>query len=213
MKILSIQVGLPREVPWEGKKVSTGIFKEPIVGRVWVRRLNIEGDGQADLTVHGGADKAIYAYGSDAYTWWKSRLPETDFAYGAFGENLTVDLLDENRVCLGDIFQVGGCRLQVAQPRFPCFKLGIKFGDMGILKTFMESGRPGIYFRVLAEGQIQKGDELRCIDSDPEKVPLTALFRFNTQKKSTDPALLRRILRVKSLMPTWHETISKALGK
>jgi MOSC domain-containing protein YiiM len=210
MKLLSIQVGLPREVDWEGKRVSTGIFKDPVPGPVWVGRLNIEGDGQADLRVHGGTDKAVYAYSMDAYPWWRKTLGRDDLPGGSFGENLTVDHLDETALCLGDVVAIGDCRLQIAQPRLPCFKLGIRLSDPEAPRTFMKSGRPGIYFRVLAEGSIRPGDRLEVVEADPERVPLADLFVFSQTRKA-DPAWAARALRVKSLMPAWRGKIADAL--
>jgi MOSC domain-containing protein YiiM len=210
MKLLSIQVGLPREVEWEGKSVSTGIFKDAVHGPVQVRKLNLEGDGQADLTVHGGLDKAVYAYGRDAYPWWLRKLSVADLPNGAFGENLTFASLDERSLFIGDRLTLGGCELEIVQPRFPCFKLGIKFRDMGILKTFMKSGRPGIYFRVLKEGKIQAGDELVRTEINPERVSVWEFFDLKARKYA-DPPLLKRLLRIKGLNEEWRAKFQEHL--
>jgi MOSC domain-containing protein YiiM len=210
MKLLSIQIGLPREVEWQGKKVSTGIFKDAVSGPVRVGRLNLEGDGQADLRVHGGPDKAVYAYSADAYPWWKRELAREELPNGSFGENLTVDALDESALCLGDVVAIGEARLQVAQPRLPCFKLGIRLGLTEAPEIFMRSGRPGIYFRVLAEGAIRAGDRLVVEAGDPERVPLVSLFELYRTKRC-DPAWAERALRVKSLMPNWRGKIAAAM--
>jgi MOSC domain-containing protein YiiM len=210
MKLLSIHVGLPREVEWEGKPVRTGIFKSPVPGPVFVSKLNLEGDGQADLTVHGGFDKAVYGYPRDAYPWWLQALAVPALPDGSFGENLTFAHLDEKRIFIGDRFRLGRCELQAVQPRFPCFKLGIKFGDMGILKTFLESGRPGIYFRVLVEGEIREGDELIQVTTDPERVSVWDFFDLKLRKYA-DPPLLERLLRIKDLNEDWREKFQQHL--
>ena len=210
MKLLSIQIGKPREVQWAGKTVSTGIFKDPVEGQVFVGKLNLEGDGQADLKVHGGIDKAVYGYGADAYQWWKVKLGRADLSPGAFGENLTFSQLDENAIHIGDVFSLGGCHLQVVQPRQPCFKLGIRFGDMEILKTFLASDRPGIYFRVLKEGFIRAGDELRLIEQEKQAVPLMALYRFY-KNRNLDQPTIRKILTIKNLNSSWRKSLQQFL--
>jgi MOSC domain-containing protein YiiM len=212
MRLLSIQVGLPKEVEWDGKRVSTGIYKYPVSGPVEVKKLNLEGDGQADLTVHGGADKAVYAYSLDAYPWWRETLQSSDLPNGAFGENLTFDAFDERSIGIGDKFALGGCELQAVQPRFPCFKLGIKFGDMEILRTFLSSGRPGIYFRVLKEGKIREGDTLRCLWRDPERVSVWDFFDLKIRKYA-DKALLARLLRIRDLNTEWRGKFQEQLAK
>ena len=159
MRVMSVNVGMPREVDRRGMKILTGIFKEPVASRLAVRRLNIEGDGQADLTVHGGPDKAVYAYPSEHYGPWREQLGR-ELAPGMFGENLTTEGLLEDAVHIGDEFRVGTARLVVTQPRLPCFKLGIRFGDPGIVKSFVRAGKPGIYFSVLEEGEVAAGDPI-----------------------------------------------------
>lgn len=178
MKILSIQVGLPREVEFNGKVVKTGIFKDPVTGPVQVNTTNLAGDRQADLTVHGGPDKAVYAYSFDAYDWWKNERPADDFPYGAFGENLTVDHLPEDKIYIGDTYELGGTILQVAQPRFPCYKLGVKYNDLRIIKTFMKAERPGVYFRVLKEGKVEAGDTFKLVSQERVKLSVVDLSSF-----------------------------------
>jgi MOSC domain-containing protein YiiM len=164
-QIVSVNVGLPREVEWRGRTVSTGIFKEPIEGRVRVRELNLEGDRQADLTVHGGRDKAVYLYPVEHYSYWQTELAR-DLPWGAFGENLTTDGLLEDEVNIGDRFRIGATELVVTQPRMPCFKLGIRFERPAIVKRFLASGRTGWYFSVAAEGDIAAGDEIERTGTD-----------------------------------------------
>lgn len=198
MQLLSIQVGKPKTVEFRGQPVTTGIFKDPIQGAVMVRSLNIDGDGQADLRVHGGVDKAVYGYAFDTYAWWKEKRPMDEFSYGAFGENLTFDTLPEDQIYLGDTFELGTCVLQAAQPRFPCFKLGVKFDDPGILKTFLEYGRPGVYFRVLRVGRIEAGQSLKLIDHEKERVSISALNKM-VMSRGVAPEEIKRVLAISSL--------------
>src|ERR687888_98634 len=163
MKILSVNVGLPRKVLFSGEVVTTGIFKEPVKGRIKLRRLNLDGDKQADLTVHGGFDKAVYTYPAEHYDYWKNRLPNMKLSWGMFGENFTTEGLLEDQVNIGDIFRVGSSELVATQPRMPCYKLGVKFGRMDIVKKFMDSKLPGIYFRVIKEGEVEAGDAIELI--------------------------------------------------
>jgi MOSC domain-containing protein YiiM len=156
MKVVSINVGLPREVEWHGKIVRTSIFKEPVAGRVRVERLNVEGDRQSDLTVHGGADKAVYAYPAEHYPFWREELPGVDFPWGAFGENFTTEGLIEDGVHIGDQLTAGSAQFVVTQPRMPCFKLGIRFGRPDMVKRFLRSGRTGFYLAVAREGDVPK---------------------------------------------------------
>jgi MOSC domain-containing protein YiiM len=157
--VLSVNVALPRTVTWNEREVVTGIFKRPVLGRVTVRELGLEGDGQADLTVHGGVRKAVYAYPSEHYDYWQHEL-KRDLTWGMFGENLTIVGLLEDSVRLGDRFRVGSVELEVTQPRFPCYKLGIKFGSMEMVQRFQDSGRSGFYFTVRSKGEIAAGDPI-----------------------------------------------------
>ena len=177
MNVVSINVGLPREVPWRGTMVRTGIFKDPVDAVVPLRRLNFEGDAQADLSVHGGPDKAVYAYPIEHYADWQSRLGR-DLPYGAFGENLTTQGLVEDGVHIGDEFQVGTARLVVTQPRMPCYKLGIRFGDPAMVERFLKSGWPGIYFAVAEEGQVGPGDTIARVRSDENRVSVTSMLEL-----------------------------------
>jgi MOSC domain-containing protein YiiM len=203
MKLLAISVGQPKVVPWQGKEVRTGIFKAPVSHAVRVGKTSLEGDGQADLTVHGGFDKAVYAYSHDAYPWWKKQLGLSELPYGSFGENLTIDRLDEAQVFVGDRFEVGSCVLEAVQPRMPCFKLGIKFGDPRIIQTFYDFRRPGVYFRVLREGTIEAGDELRKVGSEKIPASITELFQFIKDKGVTTPERARELAQIASLNDKW----------
>src|SRR6185295_7629483 len=157
MKIISLNVGLPRIVEFNGEPVTTGIFKEPVSGPVMLRTLNFDGDRQADLKVHGGWSKAVYAYPVEHYEFWKRELPEMNLPYGMFGENLTTEGLSE-QVNVGDRFRVGEAEVMVTEPRLPCYKLGIKFGRSDIIRRFLQSRRTGFYFAVTKEGMVTTGD-------------------------------------------------------
>jgi MOSC domain-containing protein YiiM len=155
VKLLSVNVSLPKEVPYNDQTITTGIFKEPVGGRVTVRSINVDGDGQADRKVHGGRDMAVYAYPIEHYKFWEKALGRDGFPFGQFGENLTVEGLAEEQVRVGDVFRVGGALLQVTQPRIPCYKLALRMGEgLDFPKRFQESGRLGFYLRVLEEGEI-----------------------------------------------------------
>lgn len=202
MKILSLNVGLPRAVTWQGKLVTTGIFKEPVAGPIMLRKLNLEGDRQADLTVHGGLDKAVYAYPSEHYDYWRAQFPETDLPWGMFGENLTTEGLREEDVYIGEKFRIGEAEVGVTEPRMPCYKLGLKFGRADILKRFLASRRTGFYFRVVREGQLSAGDAIEPAgraQSEISVADITALYAFekDNQKK------LLRATQLETLPESW----------
>jgi MOSC domain-containing protein YiiM len=204
MKILSVNVGIPRDVLFRGEVVTTGIFKEPVMGRVRLRKLNLDGDKQADLTVHGGPDKAIYTYPSEHYEYWRHELPSTILLpYGMFGENLTTEGLMEDVVNIGDQFQIGcSARVIATQPRMPCYKLGVKFGRMDIIRRFLASGRTGIYFNVLREGEIGPADEIQLIKRDKNNVTVKDIVRLYVDDKG-DIETMHRAIRVKALPEGW----------
>ena len=160
MTLKSVNVSMPRDIEHAGKAVSTGIFKTPVDGRIMLRRLNLEGDGQADLWGHGGAFRAVYAYPFEHYAYWAQELGRSDFKIGQFGENFTVEGILDDDVCVGDVFRIGGAVLEVSQPRIPCYKLAIKMGIEGFQNRFLESGKVGFYFRVLEEGEVGAGDTI-----------------------------------------------------
>lgn len=177
MQVISINVGLPRVVEWQGEPVETSIFKEPVAGRVQVKRLNIEGDRQSDLTVHGGPYKAVYVYPSEHYPFWREQLPELEFPWGAFGENLTTVGLTEDSVRIGDRFRIGSAEFAATQPRMPCYKLQIRFGRLDMVRRFMRSGRTGFYLAVTREGEAGAGDEIVRIGTDPEAITIADAVR------------------------------------
>jgi len=183
MRVISVNVGRPREVAWEGKTVTTGIFKEPVAGRIAVRKHNLDGDGQADLRFHGGRDKAIYAYPAEHYRFWHSEFPEMELPWSMFGENLTTEGLVENEVMIGDQFRIGTARVMVTQPRMPCYKLGIRFGREDIVKRFLESGNTGFYFAVLEEGEVAAGDPITLLDHAENSMKVSEIGRLFRRKR------------------------------
>lgn len=212
MRIVSVNAGQPRLVMYNGNPVSTGIFKEPVLGRVRVRALNLDGDRQADLSVHGGANKAVYAYPSEHYEFWRRELPEMELPWGLFGENLTTESLFESELNIGDKFKVGTTLLMVTQPRMPCYKLGIRFGDPGIIKRFLESGRTGFYFAVLEEGEVGAGDPIELMEMDQHGVRVSDITRLYTSEKH-NVDLLRRALEVEALPESWRGYFQNRLEK
>jgi MOSC domain-containing protein YiiM len=207
MKIVSLNVGLPREVIWHGVKVSTGIFKYPVDGRVALRKLNLDGDRQADLTVHGGVAKAVYCYPVEHYEYWKKELQDVDFPMGSFGENFTTEGLLEESVHLGDRFSVGTAEVIVTQPRMPCYKLGVRFQIDTMVKQFLASGRLGYYVAVTREGEVGAGDEIKVIARDKNAVPVSEIMRLYVAKKYGDRDLdaMRRAIQVPSLPDDWKD--------
>jgi len=213
MKILSINVGRPREVTWRGATVTTGIFKAPVAGRVVMRTLNLDGDGQADLSVHGGPAKAVYAYPSEHYAFWRSELPGADLAWGAFGENLTVEGLLEDAVHVGDRFRMGAAEVVVTQPRLPCHKLGVRFGRQDIVDRFLASGRTGFYLGVIREGAVGAGDAIEWAGRDPHRVAVADVARLRVDVDAADGALdlLRRVVQVEALPERLRSHFSEKL--
>jgi MOSC domain-containing protein YiiM len=210
MRVVSLSVGLPREVEWDGHTVLTSIFKEPVDRRLRVSTLNFEGDRQSDLTVHGGVAKAVYAYPAEHYEYWRRELPGLDLPWAVFGENLTIEGLLEGEVRIGDRFRVGSAEFVVTQPRMPCYKLGIRFGRMDILKRFLHSGRTGFYFAVLTEGEVGAGDSIELVARADEGVTVADvvnLYTVNTENQD----LLRRATRSSMLPESWKDYFRKRL--
>jgi MOSC domain-containing protein YiiM len=210
MRLVSIQVGRPREVEWSGRTVRTSIFKHPIPGPVRVRELNLEGDEQSDLSVHGGAEKAVYAYPSEHYPYWRERLPGVELPWGAFGENLTTEGLSETSLAIGDRLRIGSADFQVTQPRMPCYKLGIRFGDPDMVQRFLESGRSGFYLAVLQEGAVAPGDAIEVLSRVHEGITVADIARLFTAKDPA-PDLLRRAVATEALPEGWREHFRKRL--
>jgi MOSC domain-containing protein YiiM len=212
MKVLSLNVGLPREVTWQGRLVTTGIFKEPIQGRVMMRTLNLDGDQQADLTVHGGVSKAVYAYPSEHYKYWRTELPGMDLSWGMFGENFTTEGLLEDGVYIGDRFRIGETEVTVTEPRMPCYKLGIKFGRADIIKRFLASRRTGFYFAVMGEGMVGAGDDVELIGREQQEVSVADITRLYAFDKD-DVKSLRRAIQVEALPQSWKGYFQHQLEK
>jgi MOSC domain-containing protein YiiM len=210
MKLLSVSVGLPREIEWKGKLVRTSIFKAPVPGRVRVSQLNLEGDQQSDLSVHGGIDKAVYAYPSEHYSFWRKELPGMDLSWGVFGENLTTEGLLEEAVHIGDRFRVGSAEFAVTQPRMPCFKLGIRFDRPDIVKRFLQSGRSGFYFAVLKEGEVTAGDSIELLKRDEHGVAVADIVNLYG-RDAANQELLRRVSELPSLPESWRDYFRKRL--
>ncbi len=205
MKLVSVNTGLPREVTWHGTSVSTGIFKQPVQGRIALRTLNLDGDRQADLTVHGGEHKAVYCYPIEHYSVWKKDLPGWESPMAAFGENFTTDGLLESSVHLGDQFSIGSAKVVVTQPRLPCYKLGIRFQADDMVRRFLASGRTGFYLAVTHEGEVGAGDEIEAIARDPNAVPVSEITRLYIAKRYGDDDVqsVQRALRVAALPESW----------
>jgi MOSC domain-containing protein YiiM len=213
MRLVSVNVSEPREIEYRGQVVRTGIFKKPVSGRVGVRRLNIDGDGQADLKVHGGYDMAVYAYPIEHYPHWEKALGRDAFPHGQFGENLTVEGLLEETVRVGDVFRIGTSRLQVTQPRIPCYKLAIRMDQgMDFPKRFQDSGRPGFYFRVLEEGAIGAGDAIELLERDTQSATIAEFIEVYL-RRSNNPESLRRMLAARELGDAWRDWFEKMLQK
>lgn len=202
MKVVSVNVGLPREIVWKGTPVTTGIFKEPVEGPVAIEVLNLAGDRQADLTVHGGLEKAVYAYPSEHYEYWQRELPEVAFSWGHFGENLTSQGLLESDLCIGDRLRVGSAVLVVTQPRMPCYKLALRFERDDMIQRFLASGRSGFYFSVLQPGEVHAGAEVEVLSRDPSRVAVTDIVRLYLGQER-DPAVVERATRVDALPENW----------
>jgi MOSC domain-containing protein YiiM len=208
--VISVNVGLPRELLIDERSVATGIFKTPVAGLVRVRTLNLDGDRQADLTVHGGADKAVYLYPSEHYAFWQQDLSQ-QLGWGALGENLSVSGLTEDAISIGDHLGIGTAVLQVTQPRLPCFKLAAKFQRDDIIKRFLDSRRTGFYARVLEEGELQAGDPIFLLQEEPQRVTireLTDLYVTKHPRRSR----INRALSVDALSAAWREHFSRLLA-
>ncbi|TDI83804.1 MAG: MOSC domain-containing protein [Caldithrix sp.] len=212
MKLLSVNVSLPKEVQNNGKTMTTGIFKEPVKKRVMLRTMNLGGDGQADLVGHGGIHKAVYVYSIENYEYWKSELSRNDFTYGQFGENFTVEGMLEDEIHIGDVFRVGGALVEVTQPRVPCAKLGFKMGMAKFPKLFLQNSRVGFYLRVLEEGEVGAGDVIERVKVDAERMTvreINHLLYFD--QKNLEGA--KKALRIRALSPGWRGSFKERSAK
>jgi MOSC domain-containing protein YiiM len=215
MELRSVNTGLPREVTWHGRSVTTGIFKQPVQGRVSLRKLNLDGDRQADLTVHGGEHKAVYCYPVAHYEYWRRELPGRELPMGVFGENFTTDGLLEDSVHLGDQFSIGSAEVMVTQPRLPCYKLGVRFESDDMVKRFLDSGRTGFYLAVTREGEVGAGDEITIISQEPNRVPVSEITRLYVAKRYGEAEVtgVQRALRVAALPESWKQYFRQRLEK
>lgn len=212
MKLLSVNVGLPIKVKFGNEIVTTGIFKKPVDKRTYLNKLNLEGDKQADLTVHGGPDKAVYSYPYEYYDFWKGEFPDISFNWGMFGENLTTEGLFESQVNVGDIFQIGSSHLVATQPRMPCYKLGVKFGKMDIIKKFLKSEKSGIYFKVIKEGEIGVNDNINLIKKDNNNITIKNIVELIKKDDKENTILMEKAVKVKDLPPGWKHYFLEKLS-
>jgi MOSC domain-containing protein YiiM len=204
MKVLSVNVGRPRDIEWRTEMVQTAIHKAPVSGPVAVTRLNIVGDQQADLSVHGGPEKAVYAYPSEHYAFWREELPGMALPWGAFGENLTIEGLSETAVRVGDVLRIGTTELVVTQPRMPCFKLNVRFQRPDMVKRFMRSGRSGFYLAVLKEGHVGAGDPIDLVPTDEHAISVAEVVTLYTADADSRE-LLQRAVRTAALPQAWRD--------
>ena len=211
-KLISVNVGLPRVVMSNGEPVSTGIFKGPLPGRMILRTLNLDGDRQADLSVHGGPSKAVYVYPSEHYDYWKHELPEMKLPWGMFGENFTTAGLFESELNIGDKFRIGSAVVVVTEPRMPCYKLAIKFGRPDIVKRFLASERTGFYFAVLREGDVGGGDPIQLMERSGHSLTVSHVTQLYTREKH-NTELLRRAIDVEALPESWRSYFQHRLAK
>ena len=209
MKIVSVNVGLPREVVWKGMTVQTAIFKKPVAGPVAISKLNLAGDRQADLSVHGGAEKAVYAYPAEHYDYWQNELPGVSSPWGNFGENLTTEGLREDSLCIGDRLRGGSAVLMVTQPRMPCYKLELKFDRDDMIKRFLKSGRSGFYLSVIEPGEVGAGSEIEILSRDPNRVTVADIVRLYLGQ-TRDPDLVQRAMSVGALPENWKAHLLRA---
>jgi MOSC domain-containing protein YiiM len=220
MTLVSVNCGLPREVVWRGLNVTTSIYKQPVDGTIALRTLNLDGDRQSDLTVHGGKDKAVYCYPIEYYNYWHTKLPGRSLPYGSFGENFTVDGLApeglaEDSIHVGDRFAVGSAELIVTQPRLPCYKLAIRFESDDMVKRFLASRRTGFYLAVTREGDVRAGDDLTPLSHDPDSVPVSEITRLYVAKEYTsdDARQVRRAIAAKALPDNWKAYFQEKLDR
>jgi MOSC domain-containing protein YiiM len=210
MKLVSVNVGLPRTVTWKGRTVTTGIFKEPVPGRINLRTLNLDGDKQADLSVHGGPAKAAYIYPAEHYDYWGSDVTGQVLPWGIFGENFTTTGLLEDAVHIGDRFRIGSAHVIVTQPRLPCYKLGVKFDQPAMVKRFSDSRRTGFYVAVLREGEVGAGDAIELIGRDELQVTVADITRLYLRDEE-DVEKMRRAMQVPALPEGWRNYFAQQI--
>jgi MOSC domain-containing protein YiiM len=215
MKIFSLNVGVPRAIAVNAGTITTAIYKEPVAGRIKLRRLNLDGDRQADLTVHGGPYKAVYCYPHEHYAYWKKSMPNRDLPIGIFGENFTTEGMFEDTVHLGDEFAVGTAEVTVTQPRLPCYKLNLRFDDGFMVKRFLASGKSGFYLSVKKAGEVAAGDEFEVVARDPQEISISEFNRLYIAKHYTpaDVAAIARLEKIPALPEDWKEHFAMRLAE
>src|SRR4051812_36745436 len=209
--LLAVNVGMPKDVRWQGKTVFTGVFKDPVEGPRRVRRLNVNGDGQGDLGGHGGEQRAVFVYQMDSYRHWQQELGRSDFVYGQFGENFPVEGLSDDEVCIGDRYRIGTAVFEVTQPRVTCYRVGLRMNDPRIPALLVSHRRPGFYFRVLEEGEVEAGDEIVKIADGPEGMPVAEVDALLYLPGHPRQQLLRA-LRIPALSPGWQASFQALLA-
>ena len=202
-KLLSVNVGMPKDVSWRGRTVFTGVYKDPVSGPRRVRKLNVDGDGQGDLGGHGGEQRAVFVYQIDSYRYWERELGRDDFVYGQFGENFTVEGLTDDEVCIGDRYRIGGALFEVSQPRVTCYRVGLRMDDPAIPALLVSHHRPGFYFRVIEEGDVQAGDEITKVAAGDEQMTVAEIDALLYLPGHPRQQLLRA-LRIPALSPGWQ---------
>src|SRR2546430_3540418 len=210
--LLSVNVGMPQNLAWQGRTVFTSVWKRPIRGPRMVRRLNIDGDGQGDLAGHGGEHRAVFVYQIDSYHYWQRQLGRDDFTYGQFGENFTIDGLPDQEVCIGDRYRIGQALFEVTQPRVTCYRVGIRMNEPQMAALLVARGRPGFYLRVLEEGQVEAGDEIVRVATGPERMTgfeINALLYMPGHPRSQ----LERALRIPALPAGWRSSFQALLAQ
>ncbi len=209
MKVISANRGEAQLVKWRGKSVKTGIFKHPVAEAIFLGTEDVVNDAVVDRKYHGGVDMAVYAYSADHYPFWKERFPNSDWSLGMFGENLTIEGLEESKMRIGSLYQLGEAQVQVCQPRQPCFKLGIRFGTQKVLKPFINSPYSGIYFRVLQTGSVKVGDELNLLADESESPTVAEVFKFMYHRSEKDNAKVEKSINCAFLPQGVRDTIRK----
>ena len=212
-RLVSVNVGMPHNVSWQGRTVLTGIWKEAVHGPREVRRLNVDGDGQGDRVGHGGEQRAVFVYQLQSYGYWSKELRRDDFAFGQFGENFTVDGLADEEVCIGDRYRIGSALFEVTQPRTTCYRVGIRLDEPRMAALLTGRGRPGFYFRVLEEGVVEAGDEIVLARSEPSRMTVATINALLYLDRRPDPELLRAALRIPALSPGWHTSMEALLDQ
>ena len=198
MQIISTNIAQPKFVSWNGQQVTTGIYKKTVNESIYLEKEAVKGDEVSDRKVHGGIYKACYLFSADEYPYWKGLYPDLDWNWGMFGENLTVTSLDETKLCIGDIYKIGTALVQVSQPREPCFKFGIKFGNQQVLKQFIQHGRPGTYISILEEGEVKIGDEIILVERSKNDLTVAQLFNLY-YAKDKDQDLIKLAINSEAL--------------